>query len=122
VALRRRAVRPPDFSPARADRRWTPDRADVVRSGGAQRSARDAGRRGVARVPQALINVARDSYDDNTVRALFEKLRLGYGVESADVRLLIRPSGTEPVVRIMIEALNGAFVDEFVTRLRSLSV
>jgi phosphomannomutase len=74
------------------------------------------------RVPQALINVARESYDDNTVRALFEKLRLGYGVESADVRLLIRPSGTEPVVRIMIEALNGAFVDEFVTRLRSLSV
>jgi phosphoglucosamine mutase len=74
------------------------------------------------RVPQALINVARDAYDDNTVRTLFEKLRLGYGVESADVRLLIRPSGTEPVVRIMIEALNGAFVDEFVTRLRSLSV
>jgi phosphomannomutase len=38
------------------------------------------------------------------------------------VRLLIRPSGTEPVVRIMIEALNGAFVDEFVARLRSFSV
>jgi phosphoglucosamine mutase len=90
----------------------------VVRNGPLAMQADEAWHR----VPQALFNVARETYDDNTVRALFEKLRLGYGVESADVRLLIRPSGTEPVVRIMIEALNGAFVDEFVTRLRSLSV
>lgn len=90
----------------------------VVRNGPLAMQADEAWHR----VPQALINVARESYDDNAVRTLFEKLRLGYGVESADVRLLIRPSGTEPVVRIMIEALNGAFVDEFVTRLRSLSV
>jgi phosphoglucosamine mutase len=90
----------------------------VVRNGPLAMQADEAWHR----VPQALINVARDAYDDNTVRALFEKLRLGYGVESADVRLLIRPSGTEPVVRIMIEALNGAFVDEFVARLRSFSV
>ena len=90
----------------------------VVRNGPLAMQADEAWHR----VPQALINVARDAYDDNTVRALFEKLRLGYGVENADVRLLIRPSGTEPVVRIMIEALNGAFVDEFVARLRSFSV
>jgi phosphomannomutase len=37
-----------------------------------------------------------------------------------DVRLLIRPSGTEPVVRVMIEALDGSFVDEFRTRLAGL--
>jgi phosphomannomutase len=39
--------------------------------------------------------------------------RRSYGIEIDDVRLLIRPSGTEPVVRVMIEALDGSFVDEF---------
>jgi phosphomannomutase len=33
------------------------------------------------------------------------------------VRLLVRPSGTEPVVRIMIEALSAEFVDVFCERL-----
>jgi phosphomannomutase len=33
------------------------------------------------------------------------------------VRLLIRSSGTEPVVRVMVEALNGEFVDQFRSRL-----
>ena len=66
------------------------------------------------RVPQALINVARDAYDDAAVRTVFEELRLRHGVASDDVRLLIRPSGTEPLVRVMIEALSAAFVDDFV--------
>jgi phosphoglucosamine mutase len=74
------------------------------------------------RVPQALINIARDSYDDRVTREIFEELRVSHEVDNADTRLLIRPSGTEPVVRIMIEALDGAFVDEFVARLRPFSV
>jgi phosphomannomutase len=32
----------------------------------------------------------------------------------------VRPSGTEPVVRIMIEALNSEFVEVFSERLTSL--
>jgi phosphomannomutase len=32
----------------------------------------------------------------------------------------VRPSGTEPVVRIMIEALNAEFVEVFSERLTSL--
>ena len=39
-----------------------------------------------------------------------------YELEKSELRLLIRPSGTEPVVRVMIEALNGDFVDEFSSR------
>jgi phosphoglucosamine mutase len=70
------------------------------------------------RVPQALINIAHESYDDEAVRAIFEELRANFEVASGDVRLLIRPSGTEPVVRVMIEALNGDFVDEFRSRLQ----
>ena len=74
------------------------------------------------RVPQRLINVARDDYDDGAVHELFEELQTKYGVASDDVRLLIRPSGTEPVVRVMIEALNGDFVHEFSTRLADIFV
>jgi phosphomannomutase len=40
-------------------------------------------------------------------------------VESDDVRLLIRPSGTEPLVRVMIEALDDSFVVSFSTRVRT---
>ncbi len=70
------------------------------------------------RVPQSLINVARDAYEDAPVQELFTELRTNYGVNEQDVRLLIRPSGTEPVVRVMIEALDADFVDDFSQRLQ----
>jgi phosphoglucosamine mutase len=69
------------------------------------------------RVPQALINIAKPEYDDVVVTTIFEELVSEFDVASDDVRLLVRPSGTEPVVRVMIEALDGAFVDEFSRRL-----
>jgi phosphoglucosamine mutase len=70
------------------------------------------------RVPQALVNVARDRYDDAAVRALFRAVVAEYGVDEDEVRLLIRPSGTEPLVRVMVEALDERVVTEFTTRLR----
>jgi len=39
-----------------------------------------------------------------------------YALTDDDYRLLVRPSGTEPVMRVMIEALDGEFVHAFVTR------
>jgi phosphoglucosamine mutase len=74
------------------------------------------------RVPQELINVARDDYDEDEVQRVFEELRSTYGVSPDDVRLLIRPSGTEPVVRVMIEALDADFVDDFSQRLQNFFV
>ena len=74
------------------------------------------------RVPQALINVAKDRYDDAAVREAFDELRATYGVASGDVRLLIRSSGTEPVVRVMIEALDANFVQVFSTRVHEFFV
>jgi phosphoglucosamine mutase len=74
------------------------------------------------RVPQELINVARDDYDDAAVHDLFEELQSTYGVDSDDVRLLIRPSGTEPVMRVMIEALDADFVNDFSKRLANIFV
>jgi phosphoglucosamine mutase len=70
------------------------------------------------RVPQALVNVARDRYDDAAVRALFDAVVTEYLVDADDVRLLIRPSGTEPLVRVMVEALDANVVAAFTSRLR----
>ncbi|MGB8195535.1 MAG: hypothetical protein WCF25_00810 [Acidimicrobiales bacterium] len=74
------------------------------------------------RVPQRLINVAREDYDDDAVVKMFEEIRTSYGVDADDVRLLIRPSGTEPVVRVMIEALDEEFVNEFSQRIQNFFV
>ncbi|MGH9020901.1 MAG: phosphoglucosamine mutase [Acidimicrobiales bacterium] len=71
------------------------------------------------RVPQALVNVARERYDDDAVRGLFSAVVAEHGVGLDDVRLVIRPSGTEPVVRVMVEALDADVVDTFVARLRA---
>lgn len=70
------------------------------------------------RVPQELVNVSKDRFNDQAVQAMFAELVQEYNVLESDVRLLIRPSGTEPVVRVMIEALNGAFVLAFGERVR----
>jgi phosphoglucosamine mutase len=72
------------------------------------------------RVPQSLFNVSRDHFSDDDVQKIFNELLEDYAVERADVRLLVRPSGTEPLVRIMIEALNAEFVEVFSERLTSL--
>jgi phosphoglucosamine mutase len=85
----------------------------VVRRGPLERQASEAWQR----VPQALVNIARESYDEETVMSIFEELRARFEVQGVDVRLLIRSSGTEPVVRVMVEALNGEFVDQFRSRL-----
>ncbi len=70
------------------------------------------------RVPQALVNVTHDRFDDVAVRALFDEVVAEYRVNANDVRLLIRPSGTEPLVRVMVEALDADVVDAFTSRLR----
>lgn len=73
-----------------------------------------------SRVPQRLINVPRAGFDAVPVRQIFNELRERYSVAESDARLIVRPSGTEPVVRIMVEALDAAFVDEITSRLTDL--
>ncbi len=72
------------------------------------------------RLPQRLVNVAADVYDDASVRSLFEQVRDRHGVAESDVRLFIRRSGTEPLVRVMFEATSAALVEEFTFSLREL--
>jgi phosphoglucosamine mutase len=90
----------------------------VVRRGPLSELAEDAWHR----VPQELVNVASEHFDEQRVRHLFNELCEVHAVSSADVRLLIRPSGTEPVVRVMIEALDADFVGAFAERLQELFV
>ncbi|MGH3732248.1 MAG: phosphoglucosamine mutase [Acidimicrobiales bacterium] len=72
------------------------------------------------RVPQELFSVSLEHFSDDVVQEIFNELLEVYGVDRKDVRLLVRPSGTEPLVRIMIEALNAEFVEVFSERLTSL--
>ena len=55
-------------------------------------------------MPQELFSVSLEHFSDDVVQELFNELLTVYGVDRDDVRLLVRPSGTEPLVRIMIEA------------------
>ncbi len=71
------------------------------------------------RVPQDLINISSQQYDDVAVRTMFEEECREMNIDINDVRLLIRPSGTEPLVRVMIEALDDSFVVSFSTRVRA---
>ena len=72
------------------------------------------------RVPQRLVNLPKDLYDDDATRILLddELDRFSLGVD--DVRIIIRPSGTEPVVRVMIEADNAELVESFCEKLLRL--
>ena len=90
--------------------------ADMVARGGPLADQCDAAWQ---RVPQDLINIAADDYDDFAVREMFEEECELMKVGDGEVRLLIRPSGTEPLVRVMVEALDESFVASFARRLRS---
>ena len=75
-------------------------------------------KRGMTKVPQTLINVRIQEKID--VLALPEVQRAVAGVETRlgnNGRVLLRPSGTEPVVRVMIEGRDGSIVDELANEL-----
>ncbi len=90
--------------------------AELVARRGALFDQADAAWR---REPQTLVNVPAASFDAATVHALFDELIARYGVASDEVRLLVRPSGTEPVVRVMIESTDARVVAEFTQRLHA---
>jgi phosphoglucosamine mutase len=58
----------------------------------------------MTRLPQVLVNVPgvdKDGCDDAELRAAVEAAEAGLGDSG---RVLLRPSGTEPLVRVMVEA------------------
>ena len=65
------------------------------------------------RSPQRLINISKDLFDNDVVTTSLNELVTMHQLTTTDYRLLVRPSGTEPVVRVMIEAPDMSFIDEF---------
>ena len=64
---------------------------------------------GVTLFPQTLINVRLPEGSDWKANAALDKARMGVEAELGDAgRVLIRASGTEPVLRVMVEARDGA--------------
>jgi len=65
------------------------------------------------RMPQRLINIPVEAYDESAVPAAWANIQKRFALSESDVRIVVRPSGTEPVVRVMIEAPQGEYVDVF---------
>lgn len=70
------------------------------------------------RVPQVLINVRaerKDKLDDS--EPVWEEVRAAEALLGDEGRVLLRASGTEPLVRVMVEALDGGRAQEIAERL-----
>ncbi|MBU6233609.1 MAG: phosphoglucosamine mutase [Acidobacteria bacterium] len=71
-----------------------------------------------SRAPQVLINIARDDYRDDSTRSDIAAVLAAHGVSEREIRLVIRPSGTEPLVRVMVEATDATLVDAIAEAVR----
>jgi hypothetical protein len=59
------------------------------------------------RTPQRLLNVPVQKFGEDAVTVAYASMRSAFTLSDDDVRLLVRRSGTEPVVRVMMEATNA---------------
>ncbi len=73
------------------------------------------------RVPQALVSLPRESVDVAEVEGLFAREVARHGLAEGESRLIVRLSGTEPVVRVMVEATSAALVEEYVAALAAIA-
>lgn len=73
---------------------------------------------GMTKYPQCLINVRiKDKVDIETIEPI-QKAKAEVARELGEQgRVLLRPSGTEPVVRVMVEGIDGAQVKKLAERL-----
>jgi phosphoglucosamine mutase len=86
----------------------------VVRRGQSLAALADAA---MARLPQVLRNVALARRPADLAERLIALTAEASAELGADGRVLLRPSGTEPVVRVMVEALDDAVAAALAARL-----
>lgn len=69
---------------------------------------------GMTKYPQCLVNVSLNGKVENVVE--LESVKKAVAEVEAELgntgRVLLRPSGTEPLVRVMVEGQNGKQVDK----------
>ena len=70
------------------------------------------------RAPQVLINIPRDDYRDDLTRSDIAAVLSAQHIDDSEIRLVIRPSGTEPLVRVMVEANEATVVDAIAETVR----
>jgi phosphoglucosamine mutase len=89
--------------------------ADLVRRSG--RPLDELARAAMTHVPQVLLNVAIPAPMPDITEQIAEPLAAANAELGADGRVLVRPSGTEPVVRVMVEAVDADVADDVAQRL-----
>jgi phosphoglucosamine mutase len=67
--------------------------------------------RGVKIAPQILVNVSSDNGDVLTLASVRDEILAAENALGASGRLLIRPSGTEPLIRVMAEGEDRALIE-----------
>ncbi len=87
---------------------------DLIKRQGRLRELADAAWH---RSPQRLLNIATEKFNPAVVESVKHDLVAQFSLSDSQYRLLVRPSGTEPVVRVMIEASSQEFVTQFVTQI-----
>jgi len=91
---------------------------DIVRRSG--RLLSDLASAAMQRLPQVLRNVRVSVKPSNIELLLAHELQRERALLGNDGRIVLRTSGTEPVVRIMVEAVSVALADEVTTRLEQV--
>jgi phosphoglucosamine mutase len=76
--------------------------ADIVQRSG--RTLADLAAESMTRLPQVLVNVAVTGSPGAAAAALTQSVATAERELGGTGRVLVRPSGTEPIVRIMVEA------------------
>ncbi len=75
----------------------------------------------MTRVPQVLRNVRISETAVDPVGALTPEIEAAEAELGSDGRVLVRPSGTEPLLRIMVEAVGDGTADEICDRLVAIA-
>lgn len=87
---------------------------DLIRRQGRLREIADAAWH---RSPQRLLSIATEKFNPAVVENVKAALVAQFALSDSQYRLLVRPSGTEPVIRVMVEASNEEFVTQFVSQI-----
>ncbi len=109
------------------DRHWSGDGilAGLVFAGVCRQSGESVSSLvdGIPEMPQKLVNVGGvDKSGLDSHPAVLEAIKAAEAALGAEGRLLVRPSGTEPLVRLMAEGPDGAVIDQVLETLRQVVV